>query len=82
MSERTKYPAPTGRDWQEWAGRLIASLERNNAADARFRAAPVLLQRIIGTPPATTNGLLLWDEVNKCIVVSVDGQWKKVEFKP
>ncbi|NBT31001.1 MAG: hypothetical protein EBT13_03600 [Rhodobacteraceae bacterium] len=57
---------PIGPDWQQWARQLTAQL-------GRFAAN--LLWKTDDSIPAE-NGILLWDEVGKQVVVSLDGRWE------
>jgi len=58
-------PPPVGPDWKTWARQVTAYLGRT-VSRLQFKgsdAAP------------SENGVLLWDEQSKSVVVSVDGKW-------
>ena len=73
-------PVPFGDSWKAWADQIYRYLaEEQSGAPTR---RPVALAHLTPNSRASQDGLLLWDATNKRVVVSRDGEWRKLAEEP
>lgn len=65
-------PPPLGPSWNAWGEKLNSFLVRTRDV-LRFKN---------GNDSAAENGILMWDEVAQCPVVSKNGTWVKIKLDP
>ena len=65
-------PPPLGADWKNWGERMNSFLMRTRDK-LRYKDS---------TQSASEDGILMWDAVNECPVVSKNGQWIKIKLDP
>lgn len=74
-------PAPTGAtNLQAWAQQVYTYLLDQQFGRKEIVASPVFLSHMTGQEKATTDGILMYDPVDKQVVVSVDGAWKPIAW--
>jgi hypothetical protein len=65
-------PPPLGDNWKGWAESMNAFLIRS-MDKLRFKTS---------TDSAAEDGVLMWDAVQDCPVVSKNGAWIKIKLDP
>ena len=75
MSGCVVPPSPLGNNWKTWGERLNAFLLRN-------KDTLTTLPSGAEHQSATVDGILMWDAVNLCPIVSKDGVWVKIKLDP
>ena len=65
-------PPPLGDKWSTWGERINKFLV-NTRNKLEFRDAD---------SKATQDGILMWDEAQKAVVVSKNGAWVKLKYDP
>ena len=65
-------PPPLGKNWNSWAESMNAFLIRS-MDKLRFKTS---------ADSAAEDGVLMWDAVQDCPVVSKNGAWIKIKLDP
>lgn len=73
-------PPPFGADWKGWANQLHRYLVDEQSGPPARR--PVILQHLTPDSVASVDGMLLWDNENKRVVVSRDGAFRALGEEP
>lgn len=81
--KQQQIPYPRG-NLNEWARQLFSYLNENQPNKQQVLPQVVLLphQTADRNYSADINGLLMFDPVNKVVVVSVDGEWRQLQLVP
>ena len=74
-----KPPLPMA-DWKDWAMQVFRYLSEEQAGPTPRKA--VLLSSLTSKSNPSQDGILLWDSVNKRVVVSRDGEWRPLQEEP
>lgn len=73
-------PSPFGGDWKAWANQLHRFLVDQQSGQPERR--PVSLSHLTPDSTATEDGVLLWDNTNKKVVVSRGGEFRALQEEP
>ena len=65
-------PPPLGPNWNSWGEKLNSFLVRTRDV-LRFKSS---------NDSAAQDGILMWDAVNQCPIVSKNGAWVKIKLDP
>jgi hypothetical protein len=65
-------PPPLGPNWYSWGEKLNSFLVRTRDV-LRFKNS---------NDSAAQDGILMWDAVNQCPIVSKNGAWVKIKLDP